>query len=587
MKKMTGGQIVAECFEQLGVEYYLGYNGHGIWNILNALIEKPQIKGIQPKHEISAVHIADGYFRAKHRVVPVMASVGPGVLNLISPIGNAMLDSSGILIIPTGPPTHYLDRSSLEELSVHAGDDVPNIFRPITKRIWNAIRPDILAYQIVQAYKLAGTGRPGPTAVYIPFDVSAHELEVEDGSLFSAGSLNTKMGGEPQMIKKAATLLLAAKKPLLVAGGGVHVAEAWEEVKDFVEGLGVPLVTSMPGKGVFPENHPLCLGPVGRSGWESAVNATREADVILAVGCRFCDANTSGWRKGVVYNFPDTKLIHVNIDQLDIGRNYPADVGIVGDAKTVLRQVIESVKGDWSKGAKDREAWVHRAKKWKEEWVATIERDIKGPEAPISTNRLAYEINRGLPKDANVVTDTGDIQQAYEGYGIVYTPNTFFNNAGLAQMGWASSAVMGVKLARPHQVALAIVGDGSFLMSNYALATAVEYKINVIWVIINNYGQSIERHGQLINYGREVWSTFERDGKPYNPDFVKMAESYGVKAKRIQSSDEVGETIKKGIQMNEPYLIEVVTDRNAPTYFCPGITRGYPVRWDKLAYLKQ
>jgi acetolactate synthase-1/2/3 large subunit len=358
-------------------------------------------------------------------------------------------------------------------------------------------------------------------------------------------------------------------------------------VKDFVDGLRVPLVTSMPGKGVFPENHPLCLGPVGRSGWGSAVNATREADVILATGCRFCDANTSGWRKGVVYNFPDTKLIHVNIDQLDIGRNYPADVGIVGDAKTVLRQVIESVKGDWSKGAKGREAWVGRAKKWKEEWVATIERDMKGQGDPISTNRLAYEVNRTLPKDANVVTDTGDIQQAYEGYGIVYTPNTFFNNSGMAQMGWASSAVMGVKLARPDKVALAIVGDGSFIMSSYALATAVEYKINVIWVIINNYGQSIERHGQLINYGREVWSTFERDGKPYNPDFVKMAEAYGVKAKRIRGSDEVGEAIKTAIQMNEPYLIEVVTDRNAPTYFCPGITRGYPVRWDKLAYLKQ
>jgi acetolactate synthase-1/2/3 large subunit len=587
MKKMTGGQIVAECFERLGIEYYLGYNGHGIWNILNALIDKPQIKGIQPKHEASAVHMADGYFRAKHKVIPVLASVGPGVLNLVSPIGNAMLDSSGILLIPTGPPTHYLDRGSLEELSVHGGDDIPNIFRPITKRVWQAIRPDILAYQVMQAYKLAGTGRPGPTAVYIPFDVSAHELEMDSSSLWGIDHLSTKMGGDPTMIREAARLLSQAEKPLLLVGGGTHIAEAWKEVKEWADLLEIPVVTSMPGKGALAEDHPLCLGPVGRSGWGSSVHATRQADVVLAVGCRFSDAHTSGWRKGVVYNFPDTKLIQVNIDQLDIGRNYPVDVGIVADAQIALRQILEAVKADWKKQEKARQPWLVQAKHWKTDWMAKIESDNQGEQDPVSTNRVAFEVNRALPRDANVVTDTGDIQQAYEGYGVIYTPNTFFNNAGMAQMGWATSAVMGVKLARPDKVALAIVGDGSFIMSNYALATAVEYKIPVIWVVVNNYGQSIERHGQLINYGREVWSTFARDGKPYNPDFVKMAEAYGVKAKRIHSSGQIKETLQEAIQADEPYVIEIVTDRNTPTYFCPGITRGYPVCWDKLAYLKQ
>jgi acetolactate synthase-1/2/3 large subunit len=272
---------------------------------------------------------------------------------------------------------------------------------------------------------------------------------------------------------------------------------------------------------------------------------------------------------------------------LDIGRSYPADVGIVGDAKIVLRQIFESLKTNWENQEKNRQPWIVKAKKWKEEWMAKIESDMKGKEDPISTNRLAYEVNRALPRDANIITDTGDIQQAYEGYAVVNEPNSFFNNAGMAQMGWATSAVMGVKLARPNKVALAIVGDGSFLMSNYALATAVEYKIPVIWVLINNYGQSIERHGQLINYGREVWSSFEHDGKLYNPDFIKMAEAYGVKAKKIHASGEVKDAITEAILANEPYLIEVVTDRNAPTYFCPGVTRGYPIRWDKLEYLKQ
>ena len=587
MKKMNGGQIVAECFERLGVEYYFGYNGHGVWNILDALLDKPHIKGIQPKHEASAVHMADGYFRAKHKVVPVMGSVGPGVLNLVSPLGNATLDSSGILLLPTGPPTHYLDRSSLEELSLHGGDDIPSIFRPITKRVWYAMRPDILAHQILQAYTLAGTGRPGPTAVYIPFDVSAHELEVDEHSFFEKDGLTTKMGGDPEAIKEAADLLLKAKKPLLVAGGGALIAEAWDEVRDFVDGLQIPVATSMPAKGILPEDHPLCLGPVGRSGWGCAVNVTREADVVLAVGCRFCDAHTSGWRKGIIYNFPDTKLIHVNIDQLDIGRNYPADVGIVGDAKTVLKQIFNSLKANWKDGERDRQPWILKAKKWKEEWMAKIEADMKGEEDPISTNRLAYEVSRALPRDAHILIDTGDIQQAFGGYGLIREPNSFFNNSGMAQMGWATSAVLGVKLAKPERVAVAIVGDGSFLMSSYVLATALEYKIPVIWVLINNYGQSIERHGQLINYGREVWSSFERDGKLYNPDFMKMAQSYGVKGRKIQSSGEVKDAIGEAIGTNEPYLLEVVTDRDSPTYFCPGVTRGYPIRWDRLEYLKQ
>lgn len=587
MKKMNGGQIVAECFDQLGIEYYLGYNGHGIWNILNALIDKPHIKGIQPRHEVSAVHMADGYFRAKHKVLPVLASVGPGVLNLISPVGNAMLDSSGVLLIPTGPPTHYLDRSSLEELSVHCGDDVPNVFKPVTKRVWYALRPDILAYQVMHAHKLAGSGRPGPTAVYIPFDISAHELEIDSAFTWGKDHLTTKTGGDPAMIREAARLLCGAKKPLLLVGGGAHIAEAWKEVKEWADQLEIPVVTSMPGKGVLAEDHPLCLGPVGRSGWGSSVQATREADVVLAVGCRFCDAHTSGWRKGVVYNFPDTKLIQANIDPLDIGRNYPADVGIVADGKIILQQILEAAKPHWKKGERDRQSWVARARKWKEEWMAKIEADNRGEEDPVSTNRLAFEVNRALPRDANVVTDTGDIQQAFEGYGVIHTPNTFFNNAGMAQMGWSTSAVMGVKLARPDKVALAIVGDGSFIMSNYALATAVEYNLPVIWVLINNYGQSIERHGQLINYGREVWSTFERDGKPYNPDFVKIAEAFGVQGKRIHSSGQIKGAIQEAISAHAPYLIEVVTNRESPTYFCPGITRGYPVRWDKLAYLKQ
>jgi len=587
MKKMNGGQIVAECFEKLGIEYYLGYNGHGIWNILNALVDKPHIKGIQPKHEVSAVHMADGYFRAKHKVLPVLASVGPGVLNMVAPVSNAMLDSSGVLLIPTGPPTHYLDRSSLEELSVHCGDDIPNVFKPVTKRVWYALRPDILAYQVMQAHKLAGTGRPGPTAVYIPFDISAHELEMDSTSTWEKDHLTTKTGGDPAIIKEAAKMLAGAKKPLLLVGGGAHVAEAWQEVKEWADQLKIPVVTSMPGKGVLAEDHPLCLGPVGRSGWGSSVPATRGADVVLAVGCRFCDAHTSGWRKGVVYNFPETKLIQVNIDQMDIGRNYLADLGIVADGKIALQQIFEAVKPDWKKGEKDRQPWVAEARKWKQEWMAKIESDNGGEEDPVSTNRLAYEINRALPPDANVVTDTGDIQQAFEGYAVIRTPNTFFNNAGMAQMGWSTSAVMGVKLARPDKVALAIVGDGSFIMSNYAMATAVEYNIPVIWVLINNYGQSIERHGQLINYGREVWSTFERNGKLFNPDFVKMAESYGVKAKRIQSSGQIKGAIQEAISANAPYLIEVITNRESPTYFCPGITRGYPVRWDKLAYLKQ
>jgi acetolactate synthase-1/2/3 large subunit len=420
--------------------------------------------------------------------------------------------------------------------------------------------------------------------VYIPFDVSSHEVEIDSTSTWEKDHLSTRAGGDPEAIKEAARLFAQAQKPLLLVGGGAHIAEAWKEVKEFVDTLQVPVVTTMPGKGVITEDHPLCLGPAGRSGWGSSVKATQAADVVLSIGCRFCDAHTSGWRKGVVYNFPDTKLIQVNIDQLDIGRSCLADVGILADGKIALQQILEAVKSLWKKQEKARQPWVAQAKK-ERGMVGEGRIGPPGDGKPGSTSRLAGR-NRARRRTPTW-SPTRRHSQAYEGLAVVHTPNTFFNNAGMAQMGWGAGAVMGVKLARPDKVALSIVGDGSFIMSNYVLATAVEYKIPVVWVVINNYGQSIERHGQLINYGREVWSTFQKDGKPYNPDFVKLAEAYGVKGKRIHASGEIKPAIQEAIGLNEPYLIEVVTDRNSPTYFCPGVTRGYPIRWDKLAYLKQ
>lgn len=575
---MRAADAVAECLVKAGIEYHFGLTGHANWAIIDALIEKPQVKQIMVKHEAQAVFMADAFFRLRHKIALVTASVGPGALNLVGALANAFMDSSAVLTIAGAGPSQYFDKGGLEEIYIHFPEDFVSVIKPVVKHAWLATRPDTLPDFVARAYKVATSGRPGPVLVHAPFDIQHHKINVEKISDPKKYEPDMRVRGNLQSTRKAAELLAKAKKPLIVAGGGAVISEAAKELRKLSETHSIPVVTSLPAKGILPEDHPLSLGPVGRAGWECAAKATREADVILAVGCRFTDAHTGYWIKGAIYNIPPTKLIQIDIDPNEIGRNYPVEVGIVGDARTVLLDLID-IMGTTKEV--NRSPWLRSAKTWKEEWDNRIKQEITSNKKPINPARLINDVKETLPRDAPVIIDTGDIQTYFEAYGKVYEPYTFFNNSGMCLMGFAHAGILGAKLARPDKPAVAIGGDGCFLMVNYSIATAVEYDIPVVWVILNNYGLNIERKGMQRLYGRDALCQFQMDKTKqlYSPDYVKLAEAYRAKGERIENPSDIKHGIQRALKANEPYVLEVVVDRDYPTYFCPGITWGYPRSW--------
>ncbi|HEY5061644.1 MAG TPA: thiamine pyrophosphate-binding protein, partial [Gemmatimonadaceae bacterium] len=334
---------IGDWFAARGIQHYFGYAGAAALPLLDGLAGHPEIVGIQPKHESHAVHMADTYFRATGRLAPVVVTKGPGVANCIGGMATALHDTSAVMLIAGGGPTHHLGKS-MQEFSYHGFEDIVNLLRPVTKRAWFQVRPDTVIDTLNQAYKIALTGRPGPVFVYIPLDILYVEVE---GEVTAPRSVTSRMRADSESIDQVADLIRAAERPLVIAGGGVANSPGGaESLKALVEKTGLPLVTTLTAKGVLSEEHELSLGPVGRSGSPAAAEAARSADLLISLGARFSDNNTSNWRAGKVYDVPRTKIVQVDIDVAEIGRTYPVDVGILGDVDMVLNDLSAALEGD-------------------------------------------------------------------------------------------------------------------------------------------------------------------------------------------------------------------------------------------------
>jgi len=573
---------IAQYFVNEGVEHYFGYIGGTIWPFLDALIDKPQLKGIQPRHEAAAVQMADTYYRLRHKVAPVIVTKGPGVLNTVCALSNAMHDSSAVVLIAGAGATQFFDRGGFEEVYYHQTEDTTSVFRPIVKRAWLVVRPEQTLDIMIRAFKTATSGRPGPVYVQIPWDIQNTEIEcaIPDPAQFRPQG---RPRGDADAVAKAAGLLTSASKPLIVVGGGAMISEAIPEVLEISRKYHAAIVTTLNAKGAVADTEPSSLGQIGRSGSGAANESTREADVILSVGCRFTDWDTVNWKPNVVFNFPPTKLIHIDIDPSEIGRSYPTEVGIVGDAKATLQDLIvamDSLKkhksSEWSKVLQNR----------KSEWEKQLVKDLQSESLPLHPGRVLHEIRKASPSNTLFFNDIGDIIQYAQGYFRILEPDSWYINGGMMQMGWASAGVLTGKLLKPERPAIALVGDGAFMMSSHVVATAVEYGLPAIWVIFNNYGPNLERKAQIGLYGRShAWGSFTRnDGSNtfYNPDFVKMAEACGAKGARAKTPTEVFEAVSTAIRSKSPYVIDVAVNRDAPSYFAPGMSRGYPKSWSEL-----
>ena len=330
--------------EAANVDHYFGYAGGAIWPLMDALIEAPQIEGIQAKHESHAVHMADIYYRVTGRIAPVFVTKGPGLMNTAGAIATAMHDPAAVLLIAGAGSTHLYGKGGMQEMYYKGHEDAVNVFRPITKGSWLIQRPDTAIDIINHAYKVALSGRPGPVFVQIPFDIQLAEVFGHAESPSTRISSSHRRA-DRDSVERAAALLLAAERPVLMAGGGCQRSPgSAAALGRLLELLPMPFVTTLTAKGMVPESHRLSLGPVGRSGTDAAAQATRNADVLVAVGARFSDNNTSNWRNGLVYSVPQTKIIQVNIEDEEIGRNYPVELGIVADAEAFLSDLADEIE---------------------------------------------------------------------------------------------------------------------------------------------------------------------------------------------------------------------------------------------------
>lgn len=569
---------IAEWLEAAGMTHYYGYAGGAVWPLLDALVDRPKLVGVQAKHESHAVHQADIHYRLTGAVAPVIVTKGPGLLNCVGGTASAMHDAIPVLILAGSGPTHFIGKAGMQELFYAGFDDAVQVFRPVTKGAWLCVRPDTVIDTLNHALRVATSGRPGPVFVQLPLDVQLSEVvgEVEPPA---PRSVRHRTRADRSDVAQAARLLGEAERPLILAGGGLaRSAGGAQALRALAEQRGIPVITSLPAKGLLPEDHDLSLGCVGRSGTECAARAAREADLVVAVGARFSDNHTSNWRRGAIYDVPRTKIVQVNVDPEEIGRNYPVELGLVSDGAAFLEDLLDVSTGTPA----DHRAWIDTVTGFRAEWRAEIEPVITAPTSPIHQGRLCHEVGEALRDRGHVFIDIGDIIQYAEPYMTIRRPGSWHISPGMAEMGWAAQGAHATGLVRPGEPAVVLVGDGAFMMGPQAIATAVEYGTPVVWVIINNLELGIERKGAMGKFGRShPWYSFtiRATGEPYTPDFPALARAFGADGVRIEDADQFAPALQQAIESGRPTVLDVSVDLTTASYFTKGLDRAYPDTW--------
>ncbi len=571
--KLTGGEIVIESLVRHRVPYLVGIPGHGCLGLVDALRNYPQqIQLLQVRHEQSAVHLADGYYRVTGTPLAVLTSIGPGAMNTVIGVASCFVDSIPVLVLTGNAHTHMAGRGVLQEIERRQDADSLSVFAPIAKRTWRPTRVDRLPAILRRAFIEMLNGRRGPVVVDLPMDVQCDSAEVRAEELASVRLPGRPMP-DPALIEGAGRLLLDAQRPVLVAGGGVIAARAWGELRALAEFLGAPVVTTMMGKGAFPEDHPLSGFHGGSKGTTCGNALTARADVLLAVGMRFADESTSSYRHGVTYAIPPTRLIHVDLDPAEIGKNYPTEVGIVADAKAALAALLEWLRANSAPRDYRRSAYLAEIRRLREEWLARVRELAASDHTPVTISRLIAELRAFLRRDAIVLTSSGNTQAQWFQEAMVYEPQTNLTTGGFSTMGWTVPAALGAKLAAPERQVVGLLGDGDFLMTVQELATAVQYDLPVVYVVANNAGWIAIRDLQAAVYGpeRAAGAEFLKDGRPISPDLAAIARGFGCYAERISATEEVRPALERAFASAQPAVIEVLVERDYPLSGSPAV----------------
>jgi acetolactate synthase-1/2/3 large subunit len=561
MKKLISEQLV-QYLEDRGVEYLFGLCGHTNIAVLAALNKAKKLKFVNTRHEQIAAHMADGYARAKKQTAVVLSHLGPGLTNAATGVANAALDSIPMVVIAGDIPSHYYGKHPHQEINLHADAQQSEIYRPFCKRVWRVERPDLFPEIIEKAFQLAESGRPGPVLVSVPMDIFSAEV---DTALFERLALHTKHLNKPSLddptAEKIVRTLLEAKTPLIYAGGGVLLADAAEELREFATHLSIPVAHSLMGKGALPDDHPLTLGMTGFWGTKFVNDQCLNADWVIGLGTSFKEADCSSWEKEYTFSFPPSKLIHIDIDANEIGRNFPAEIGVVTDLKAAL-QVLNRVAKKLLPAGRKNSALEQRIAAYRAEFVAGNKGFVESEKFPMQPERILAVVREVLPRDAIFTTDVGWNKNGVGQQFPIYTPGSILTPGGYCTMGFGAPAALGAKLACPEKVVVALVGDGGFGQNPAVLATAVESGIPVVWVVMNNFAFGTIAGLQMAHYGSTVGTVFRIDDQPYSPDFAAIARAYGAEGVKIESAAQFKEVLQQAVASNKPFVIDVAMLNN-------------------------
>ena len=539
---MKGAEAIIKSLEKEGVEHIFGILGGAIMEVYDVLYDNKNIRHILMRHEQCSAHAAEGYARASGKVGVCMATSGPGATNLVTGITDAHMDSVPLVAFTGQVPLHLIGNDAFQEA------DVVGITMPITKHNFQITDPDDIPNIIRAAFKIASTRRCGPVLVDLPKDIQQKKLKKrfhypEDVDL--PGYKVVKSGGHPQQLKEIARALMNAEKPVILAGGGVILSNASKELLKLAESLKIPVTTTLMGKGCFPEDHPLAMGMVGMHGRKVANLMISESDVLFAIGVRFSDRVTAN----VEYFAPHAKLIHMDIDPSEIGKNVDVDIPVVGDAKLVLQNLIKIT--DKLK-AKKKTEWHEKLKKFKKEFSPIYDYD----DVPIKPQRVLKELNKIIDNKTIITTEVGQCQMWAAHYLDIKNPRTFISSGGLGTMGFGFPAAIGAKVAKPDFKVIDVGSEGSFMMTGQDLATCVVENIPVVVVLLDNRYLGMVKQWQDLFYEKRRSHTYL--GKV--PDFVKYAEAFSAKGILVEKPSEIGPALIEAIKSDEPTIIDIRVD---------------------------
>ncbi|HOO23388.1 MAG TPA: thiamine pyrophosphate-binding protein [Clostridia bacterium] len=561
--KLTGGEIIVKSLVRNGVPYILGIPGHGVLGLFDAIGKEEaagNIKYIQVKHEQAATAIADGYFRVTGKPLASFSSIGPGTLNTSIGLATAYVDSTAFIQLCGDTHTNMKGVGVLQEIERYADSNIIRSLEPLAKRSWRAETVRQIPRIMERAFDLMTNGRSGPCVVTLPMDVQSAAIDID-----LPGKAKQKAYDLPSPTEESLTaaieLMKTAKRPVILAGGGALRAKCADKIVALAEKWGAGIVTTLAGKGAVSETHSQYCFHTGSKGTPIGLNICRSADVILAIGTRFADETTCSYRKGISFNFPDTKLIHVDIDAAEIGKNYAADVGIVADLGKTVDALLNQLNGYNINKEYLEEIRVLRAV-----WANYLG-DVRSAKTDKPTiSQIVGALNEILPEDAIISTSSGNTQAQFFQEYCFAKPYCNLTTGGFSTMGWAIPAAMGAKLAKPESPVIALLGDGDFMMIMQELSTMAQYDIPVIILMANNSGWMAikDLQSDVLGQDHAFGNDFLRGEEVYSPDFYSIAKGFGIDSYKPQTIEELKTAISDAIVRNKPAMITIDVTREYP-----------------------